>query len=76
VDSRERFDRLAADFEAAHRTPLAEVDAEVLAQGLRARQRAAEVPELLDREGLTVAGSKGQPRQHPLLGEERGLREQ
>jgi hypothetical protein len=39
----------------------------VLEAGLRAADRMAEAEATVKSEGLTVAGSKGQPRPHPLL---------
>jgi hypothetical protein len=47
------------------------------AQGLRqAGRRLIEIAELIEREGLTVTGSMGQLRPHPLLSEERALRKE
>lgn len=54
----------------------AEVDLIVLADVLRARDRLAEIAAKLDEEGLTVEGSKGQRRSHPLLSSEQVLRQE
>lgn len=51
-----------------------EVDFLLLGDLLRARDRLATVRERLDRDGLTLEGSKGQPRAHPLLAIEKALR--
>lgn len=52
----------------------AEVDFVVLHDVLLARDRLAQVRAVLDAEGLTVSGSKGQSRPHPLLVTESVLR--
>ncbi len=52
----------------------AEVDLLVLHDVLLARDRLAEVRAVLAAEGLTVGGSKGQSRPHPLLVAESVLR--
>jgi len=52
----------------------AAIDFVVLHDLLRARDRLAEVRAVLAAEGLTVAGSKGQSRPHPLLVTESVLR--
>lgn len=46
----------------------------MLAELLRGRDRLAEVRSVLVTEGLTVAGSRGNPRPHPLLATESALR--
>jgi hypothetical protein len=53
---------------------VAEVDASLLANVLRAADRLDEVARILSEEGLTVNGSKGQKRPHPLLALEQSLR--
>ncbi len=63
---------LVADLEAANAG--AEVDLILLADVLRARDRLAQVREILAAEGLTTTGSKGQTRPHPLLDVEASLR--
>ncbi len=63
---------LVADLEAAGAG--AEVDLMLLADVLRARDRLAQVREILAAEGLTTTGSKGQTRPHPLLDVEASLR--
>lgn len=52
----------------------AEVDLLLLEHALRAMDRLEGVRMVLDREGLTVEGSKGQTRPHPLLVAEGVLR--
>ncbi len=52
----------------------AEVDFTMLGDMLRGRDRLAQVRDVLEREGLTVTGSKGQTRPHPLLVTESVLR--
>lgn len=52
----------------------AETDWILLADVLRARDRLAQVAEVLNAEGVTVEGSKGQTRPHPLLNVEGELR--
>jgi hypothetical protein len=52
-------------------SPTEQIQAELIE---RVAERLAEVDERLSAEGLTVAGSQGQPRQHPLLALEAGLR--
>lgn len=51
----------------------AEIDLLLLADMVRVRQRLLEVSETLNKEGLTVEGSKGQKRPHPLLSVEGAL---
>ncbi len=63
---------LVADLEAAKAG--AEVDLILLADLLRARDRLAQVRDILTAEGLTTTGSKGQTRPHPLLDVEASLR--
>jgi hypothetical protein len=63
---------LAADVIAA--SGGAELDFALLADVLRARDRLAEVGEILARDGLTTTGSKEQIRPHPLLESESALR--
>ncbi|MCI0583165.1 MAG: hypothetical protein L0227_09800 [Chloroflexi bacterium] len=46
----------------------------VLAEACRTLDRLAELRELLERDGLVVAGSKGQSRLHPAIAEERAAR--
>ncbi len=53
---------------------IADVDMLLLADVLRARERLAQVREILAAEGLTTTGSKGQTRPHPLLDVEASLR--
>ncbi len=53
---------------------VADVDMLLLADVLRARERLAQVREILAAEGLTTTGSKGQTRPHPLLDVEASLR--
>jgi hypothetical protein len=52
----------------------AHTDYLLLGDVLRARDRLAQVQAVLAREGLTVPGSKGQTRPHPLLVSESVLR--
>jgi len=52
----------------------AALDFSMLADVLRGRDRLAQVRDVLGREGLTVTGSKGQTRPHPLLITESVLR--
>jgi hypothetical protein len=53
---------------------LTDVEA-ALAEGLRqAARRLVEIADQVANDGLTVAGSMGQLRQHPMLSEERALR--
>jgi P27 family predicted phage terminase small subunit len=52
----------------------AEVDFALLADVLRAVDRLADVRGAIDRDGVTVTGSKGQLRPHPLLVTESVLR--
>ncbi len=63
---------LAADLHAIHGGH--EVDFTILANVLRAADRLAGVAETIGRDGVTVAGSKGQLRPHPLLAIEQSLR--
>jgi P27 family predicted phage terminase small subunit len=48
----------------------------VLTSGLEAHQRARECREIIDDEGLTIAGRDGQAKSHPLLSAEREARKQ
>jgi hypothetical protein len=52
---------------------LADVDALLLEDVLRTRDRLAQVREKLAEDGPTVTGSRGQTRPHPLLDTERAL---
>ena len=52
----------------------ADLDFTMLADVLRGRDRLAQVRAVLENEGLTVQGSKGQTRPHPLLVSESVLR--
>lgn len=52
----------------------AQIDFELLHDLLAARDRLAQIRAVLDTEGPTVAGSKGQTRPHPLLVTEAVLR--
>ena len=70
--SRARWPGLAADVIAT--TGGAEVDFLALANVLRAEDRLADVRAVLDAEGPTVTGSRGQTRPHPLLVSEAVLR--
>lgn len=72
ADSRALWPGLAADVVSAMGG--AEVDFLRLADVLRARDRLAAVTVALERDGVTVAGSKGQLRPHPLLTTEASLR--
>jgi hypothetical protein len=71
----ERFEELLAivmrEAEAEAVTETEELRVRWLAQ---AALRLEEIDKVLAREGVTVVGSKGQPRPHPLLGEEALLR--
>ena len=71
-ESRALWPGLAADVRAT--TGGAVVDYLVLADALRAQDRLAQVRATLAVEGVTIAGSKGQTRPHPLLIAERTLR--
>ncbi len=71
-DSAALWPGLVADLEAAGAG--AEVDLILAADVLRARDRLAQVREILASEGLTTTGSKGQTRPHPLLDVEASLR--
>lgn len=64
--------RMVADLRAV--TGAAEVDLLLLADLLRAVDRLSAVRDVLGAEGLTVPGSKGQTRGHPLLTVEASLR--
>ncbi|HEX6254372.1 MAG TPA: P27 family phage terminase small subunit [Euzebyales bacterium] len=69
--SRRLFRRLVADRRALG--GVAEVDALLLADALRLRERLAQVRAQLAVDGPTVAGSKGQTRPHPLIAAEQNL---
>jgi hypothetical protein len=55
-------------------TVAAEVDLLLLADTLRARDRLEDIGAQIAKDGVTVDGSKGQVRPHPLLAVERALR--
>ena len=63
---------LTSDLEVA--TGASAVDLALLADLLRACDRLAQLRELLERDGLTVTGSQGQVRPHPVLAVESALR--
>jgi hypothetical protein len=50
-------------------------DFHALEQAARAADRAQELEELIDRDGLMIAGSTGQDRLHPAISEQRMLRQ-
>lgn len=69
--SAELWPALAADVQATMGG--ADVDFLVLGDVLRVRDRLARIRAALDAEGVTVEGSKGQTRPHPLLSVESAL---
>ena len=71
ADSRRLFRRLVSDLRA--QGDGAESDLLLLAEALRMRARLAQVRAKLAEDGPVVAGSKGQPRAHPLVAVEAGL---
>jgi hypothetical protein len=67
---------LVSDLEARWNHPAAEVDLVLLDDVLRAVDRLADVGALIAAEGLTVKGSTGQQRPHPMLAVEVALRKE
>lgn len=70
--SRAAWPGLVADVRAA--AGGADVDLELCAEVLRCRDRLEQIRAVLRDEGLTIAGSKGQRRPHPLLSAETATR--
>ena len=70
-ESRRLFRRLVADLRALG--GVAEIDALLLGDALRLRDRLAQIRVQLEVDGPTVAGSKGQVRPHPLIAVEQNL---
>ncbi len=62
-----------ADIESRHRVKLSPLEEAWAEQLRRAERRLDGIEEQLDRDGLVVAGSRGQLRSHPLVKNEREL---